>query len=53
MAAYFSQEGTDWEDVDPKVALSYEYSSSEGAQRISAEVQGLLDLDSSGGGCEI
>lgn len=53
MAAYFSQQGEDWGDVDPKVALSYDYSSSSGAQKISAEVQGLTGLDSGGGGCGI
>jgi len=53
LAAYFSQEGTEWEDVDPRTALSAEFSSATGSQTVGARVQDLPGLDSGGGGCGI
>lgn len=39
LAQYFQQQGTSWDEVDPRVALSYEYSSSRGFQKVLAEVE--------------
>jgi len=52
MAVYFQQEdGTTWNQVDPQLALSQEYSSAQGAQRITAAVQDVPGLESQGGSC--
>ncbi len=52
MAVYFQQEdGTTWDQVDPQLALSKEYSSAQGAQTISAAVQDVPGLKSQGGSC--
>ncbi|NIT04596.1 hypothetical protein GTO10_06930 [Candidatus Saccharibacteria bacterium] len=53
MAAYFDEQGTDWADVDPKVALSADYSSAEGAQRVASEVAGVPGFEGGGGSCGI
>ena len=39
LAQYFEGEGTVWSDVDPKVALGYDYSSGAGFRRILAEME--------------
>lgn len=52
MAVYFHQEeGKVWDQVDPKIALSKEYSSAQGAQIIRAAVQNVPGLKSQGGSC--
>lgn len=51
MAAYFDKQGTKWKNVDPKEALSRDYSSSVGAARIKQSVQGVPGIQSQGGGC--
>jgi len=52
MAIYFKQnQNLDWDQVDAKTALSYEYSSASGASRISKEVQNVPGLESQGGSC--
>ncbi|MDO8498919.1 MAG: hypothetical protein Q7S44_03985 [bacterium] len=51
MAMYFEKQGTKWKDVDPKVALSLDYSSLQGAQRIKQAVQNVPGIQSQGGGC--
>lgn len=50
MAAYFDKAGTKWKDVDPKVALSKEYASSQGAARIKQSIQSIPGLQNQGGG---
>jgi len=52
MAVYFEKEqGTKWPDVDAKLALSQDYSSAQGAQRIAQVVQNVPGLKSQGGSC--
>ncbi len=52
MAVYFDKEKvTAWEVVDAKLALSKDYSSAQGAQRIAQAVQDVPGLSSKGGSC--
>ena len=52
MAVYFQQqEGKAWDQVDAKTALSYDYSSAAGAQKVSQAVQNVPGLKSQGGSC--
>ncbi len=52
MAVYFQkEEGKAWEKVDAKTALSRDYSSSAGAQKIEQAVQTEPALNSKGGSC--
>jgi uncharacterized protein YneF (UPF0154 family) len=52
MAVYFNQqEGLTWDKVDAKQALSLDYSSAAGAQRIKQATQGEPGIQSQGGGC--
>lgn len=53
IAAYFDKAGTKWKDVDAKLALSRDYSSSQGAARIKQAVQGIPGIQNSGGGCGV
>lgn len=53
MAVYFDKQGTKWKDVDPKSALSANYSSAQGAQRIKQAVQSVPGVSSQGGGCGV
>lgn len=51
MAVYFDKQGIAWKNVDAKLALSANYSSASGAQRIKQVVQGVPAQQSGGGGC--
>ncbi len=52
MAVFFEkEEGLSWEAVDAKLALSADYSSAQGAQKISQAVQNVPGLKSQGGSC--
>lgn len=52
MAVYFQkQQGLAWNKVDPKTALSKDYSSAQGAARINQAVQGVPGIQSRGGSC--
>lgn len=53
IAAYFDKQGTKWKNVDAKLALSQDYSSSQGAARIKQAVQGIPGIQNSGGGCGV
>jgi len=53
MAMYFDKQNIDWEKVDPKLALSRDYSSAMGAARIKQEVQQVPGLQSPGGSCGV
>ncbi|OGJ43191.1 hypothetical protein A3J23_01795 [Candidatus Peregrinibacteria bacterium RIFCSPLOWO2_02_FULL_48_14] len=48
---YFAKEGTDWEDIDPKTALSAEFSSSAGYKNILSTVE--PSQASGGGSCGV
>ncbi|MBI3981119.1 hypothetical protein HY345_03930 [Candidatus Microgenomates bacterium] len=51
MAAMFSKQNVKWKDVDPKIALSQEYSSALAASRIQQQVQDIPGFESKGGSC--
>lgn len=51
MAMYFEKQGRIWKDVDPKVVLSVQYSSSEGVARIRQQIQNVPGINGGGGGC--
>ncbi len=51
MAAYFDKQNIKWDKVDAKLALSKDYSSSQGVQRIKQAVQGFPGIKTQGGGC--
>ncbi|MDP2735209.1 MAG: hypothetical protein Q8P12_03305, partial [bacterium] len=54
IAAYFKDQGVEWEAVDAKTVLGFDYSSAEGAQTVSAAVRNILpQTDSGGGSCGI
>ena len=56
MATFFkSKDGTEWEKIDPKIALSAQYSSGQGYASINKELQtqGLIPKVEGGGGCGI
>lgn len=50
IAAYFAKQGKSWQQTDPKVLLSVQYSSAQGAARVREAIQSLPGLNS-GGGC--
>jgi len=52
MAVYFQkEEDTTWNEVNAKLALSDEYSSAQGSQRVKQVVQNVPGLKSQGGSC--
>ena len=51
LAAYFNKEGKEWKDIDAKLALSADYSSAQGAQKIKQSIQNIPGLNNSGGSC--
>lgn len=51
LAAYFDSQNTNWDKVDAKLALSSEYSSAQGAQKIRQSVQNIPGLNVQQGGC--
>lgn len=52
MAVYFKQtQNTDWKTVDPKLALSQDYSSAAGSQRIATAIADTPGIQSKGGSC--
>lgn len=53
LATYFKEQGQDWKDVDPQLALSQEYSSGQGYQATRAKIKSLPQPPSGGGGCGV
>uniref|UniRef100_A0A831Z0S2 Uncharacterized protein n=1 Tax=candidate division WWE3 bacterium TaxID=2053526 RepID=A0A831Z0S2_UNCKA len=53
IAVYFKQQGTDWNDLDPKTILGRDYSSASGFAVISNQVREIPGLDSGGGSCGV
>ncbi|MEX0918896.1 MAG: hypothetical protein WDZ85_02955 [Candidatus Paceibacterota bacterium] len=51
LATYFKQRGTDWDEVDPRLALGKEYSSASGYGRVLQEIE-PVNLQG-GGGCSV
>jgi len=53
LAAYLDKQKTDWNKVDPKLALSSQYSSAQGAQQVHKSVQNVPGLNTQQGGCGV
>lgn len=53
LATFFQEQGQDWKDVDPQLALSQEYSSGQGYQATRAKIKSLPQPPSGGGGCGV
>lgn len=51
LAAYMARQGIEWKDVDAKLALSEEFSSSQGASELYEKVGPLPFQDNLGGSC--
>ncbi len=51
LAAYFDKQGTSWNKVDAKIALSFQYSSAQGSQQTRQAIQGIPGLNIQQGGC--
>ena len=51
MAVYFDKQGTKWKNVDPKLALSANYSSAQSAQRIKQSIQSVPGVGGQSGSC--
>lgn len=51
LGVYFEKEGTPWEQVDPQLALSKEYSSAQGSQKVRQAVADVPGIRSQGGSC--
>lgn len=51
MAAYFNKQNIKWDKVDAKLALSNDYSSGQGSQRIKQSIQEIDGFQIKGGGC--
>ncbi|HLD96478.1 MAG TPA: hypothetical protein VI794_02060 [Patescibacteria group bacterium] len=52
-AVYFSQQGKEWGELNPKTILGPEYSSASGSAVISSQVKDVPGLDSGGGSCGV
>lgn len=50
-AVFFQQQGKEWSNVDPKIALSSQYSSAQGSEEVKKSVQNIPGLQIQGGGC--
>ena len=50
-ATYFARQGVSWDKVDAKEVLGSDYSSGQGAGKISQKVGPLPYVTNSGGGC--
>lgn len=51
LATYFKEQGKDWQDVDPKIALSADYSSAQGYQQTRQNIRSLPKPQQGGGSC--
>ena len=51
LATYYQKQNIDWHDVDAKVSLSQQYSSSQGSGQIQQQVQPVSAGNGQGGGC--
>lgn len=51
MAVFMNKQNTKWKDVDPQLALSARYSSSQGSQQIKQAIQNVPGLNIQSGGC--
>ncbi|MBI2032658.1 MAG: hypothetical protein HYT09_03355 [Candidatus Levybacteria bacterium] len=51
LAVLFQQEGTSWDKIDSRLALSSQYSSAQGAEQVRQGIQNVPGLNIQGGGC--
>ncbi len=51
LATYFKEQGQEWNQVDPKLALSAQYSSAQGYQTTRQKIKSLPQPAQGGGGC--
>ncbi len=53
LATYFKEQGQEWNEVDPQIVLSKEYSSAQGYQQIRQQIKSLPKPQQGGGGCSV
>lgn len=53
LATYFKEQGQEWDQVDARLALSSEYSSSKGYQETRQKIKSLPKPQPGGGGCGV
>ncbi len=53
LATYFKEQGQEWNQVDPKLALSADYSSGQGYAATRKKIKSLPQVQSGGGGCGV
>ena len=53
LATYFKEQGQDWNEVDPKLALGQEYSSGQGYAATRQKIKSLPTPAAGGGGCGV
>ena len=53
LATYFAEQGTDWNKVDAKLALSTDYSSGQGYQATRQKIKSLPEPQQGGGSCGV
>jgi len=53
LATYFKEQGQEWGDVDPKLALGAEYSSGQGYAQTRSKIKSLPTPAAGGGGCGV
>jgi hypothetical protein len=53
LATYFKEQGQEWDEVDPKLALSQEYSSGQGYAATRQKIESLPTPAAGGGGCGV
>jgi len=51
LAAYFKEQGKNWNEVDAKMVLGMEYSSARGYQQIRQQIKSIPKPQQGGGGC--
>ncbi len=51
VATFFSQQKKDWDSLDPKMLLSAQYSSAQGAAQIQQQIQNIPGIATQQGGC--
>ena len=51
LAAFFDKQGTQWKNVDARLALSQQYSSAQGSQTVRQSIQNIPGLQTQQGGC--
>ena len=53
LATYFKEQGQEWDEVDPQLALSANYSSAQGYQTTREKIVSLPKPQQGGGGCGV